>query len=235
MLGGAGTGGMLSFSALDANGKTILQRLPDIVPINEAQVVRKFLLENGLAPSPELSTRTVREVVGLLTEKFLCVHTWELCADGQSDMHGANAGAPDSVMATHSASGEIYMFEQCTSRVAKATRDTLARRPEVTEGSATTISQEATTTISEGTPPSPTPAVPAATYVDKAELPSLDTWLAELKLDKYREALVKEGYEELVFLCDADEGDIDELATEVGMKKPHAKTFKKACGKLPKG
>ena len=227
---------MLNFFALDANGKTILQRLPDFVPINEAQVVHKFLLEHGLTPSPELSTRTVREVVALLTDKFLCVHTWELCGDGQIDMHGANAGASDSVVATHSASGEIHMFEQCTLQVAKATRETLARRPEVTEGSATIVNHEAATTISEGTPPSPTPAVPAATYVaDKVELPSLDIWLADLKLDKYKEALVKEGYEELQFLCDAEEGDIDELAMDVGMKKPHARTFKKAWGKLPKG
>ena len=91
---------MLEFSAVDANGKTILQRLPDFVPTNEAQVVQKFLLEHGLTSSPELSTRTVREVVALLTDKFLCVHTWELCGDGQLDLHGAKASAPDSAVAT---------------------------------------------------------------------------------------------------------------------------------------
>merc|ERR1711871_141827 len=99
------TGGMLDFSARDANGKTVLQRLPDIVPLNEAQVVQKFLLEHGLAPSPELSTRTVREVVTLLKSKFLCVHMWELCGMGQLDLHGGTASAPGSAVATNSASG----------------------------------------------------------------------------------------------------------------------------------
>ena len=117
LFGGADTGGMLDFSAVDANGKTILQRLPDIVPLNEAQVVQKFLLEHGLAPSPELSTRTVREVVTLLTSKFLCIHMWELCGTGQLDLHGGKASAPDSAVATNSASGEIYMFEQCALQV----------------------------------------------------------------------------------------------------------------------
>jgi hypothetical protein len=215
LLGGAGTGGMLSFSALDANGKTILQRLPDIVPINEAQVVRKFLLENGLAPSPELSTRTVREVVALLTEKFLCVHTWELCGDGQIDMHGADVGPPGSTLATHSASGEIYMFEQCTLRVAKATKETLARRPEVVEGSATT-SQEPTTTIPEGTPPSP--ASPVAARAD-----DVDAWLEGAGLGKYADAIKEYGYDTIAALQVATEEDIVEMSedSDVGMKKPH--------------
>ncbi len=229
LLDGAGTGGMLSFSALDANGKTILQRLPDIVPINEAQVVRKFLLENGLAPSPELSTRTVREVVALLTEKFLCVHTWELCGDGQIDMHGADVGPPGSTLATHSASGEIYMFEQCTLRVAKATKETLARRPEVVEGSATTSQEPATTTpnatkTEEGIPPE----VVAQSH------PDVDSWLIAAKLEKYCVAIKEYGYDSFEALREATEDEIKEMAADpdVNMKKPHQKLMLKAWQNL---
>eukprot|EP01043_Picozoa_sp_COSAG02_P012061 COSAG02_NODE_457_length_21950_cov_35.452794_19_plen_228_part_00 len=169
---------MLNFFALDANGKTILQRLPDIVPTNEIQVVHKFLLEHGLTPSPELSTRTVREVVELLTDKFLCVHTWDLCGDGQLDLHGAQVSAPNPAVATNSATGEMYMFEQCTLQVAKATTDTLARRPEVAEGSATT-SQPATTTPESGQPGTPAEPPGPPEGVPPTQSSGVNTWSKE--------------------------------------------------------
>ena len=199
---------MLNFSASDANGKTTLQRLPDIVPVNEAQVVHAFLLENGLTPSPELATRTVREVVTLLTHKFLCVNTWELCGDGQVDLHGANAEALASA-ATGTGSGEIYMFEQCTSHVATATQATLERRPDATEGS---------TAIPEGTPPSPSLAA-----VDE----DVDAWLVGAGLGKYVDAIKEYGYDTMTALRVASKVDIVEMCedADVNMKKPHRKVM----------
>ena len=229
LFGGAGTGGMLNFFALDANGKTILQRLPDFVPINEAQVVHKFLLEHGLTPSPELSTRTVREVVALLTDKFLCVHTWELCGDGQLDVHGAKASAAHSGVATKSASGEIYMFEQCSLQVAKATTETLARRPEAVEGSAATSQEPATTTpnatkTEEGIPPE----VVAQSH------PDVDSWLIAAKLEKYCVAIKEYGYDSFEALREATEDEIKEMTVDpdVNMKKPHQKLMLKAWQNL---
>ena len=61
---------------------------------------------------------------------------------------------------------------------------------------------------------------------------SVDDWLSSIKLGAFAFKIIEEGYEELQFLCDADESDIDELVAELqssaGMKKPHAKTLKKA-------
>ena len=85
--------------------------------------------------------------------------TWELCGDGQLDLHGAKAEALASA-ATDTGSGEIYMFEQCTSHVATATQATLERLPETIDGSAATT-QEAAAGIPEGTPPS-SPSTAAA-------------------------------------------------------------------------
>ena len=204
---------MLDFSASDANGKTTIQRLPDIVPVNEAQVVHAFLLENGLTPSPQLATRTVREVVTLLTRKFLCVNMWELCGDGQLGLHGTKVEALASA-ATGTGSGEIYMFEQCTSHVAKATQATLERRPDAAEGS-TAISHEAPTAIPEGTPPSP------STAVDD----NVDTWLVGAGLGKYVDAIKEYGYDTMAALRVASEEDIVEMCddADVKMKRPHRK------------
>ena len=254
---------MLNLFASDVDGKTILERLPNIVPINEAQVVRAFLLENGLSPSPDLATRTVREVVSHLTDNFLCINTWELCggrqldlhgAGGQGDIHlekvqlierqlhqakemgiaaqqntikleneladldGANADAPASV-ATSTGSGEIYMFEQCTSKVAMATQETLVRRPEAEEDSAAANQQVAMAEISEGTPPSPSPSTAATVPVE------LDTWLMEAGLDKFADAIKDYGYETMPALQVASEQDIVEMCADadVGMKKPMQK------------
>jgi len=67
---------------------------------------------------------------------------------------------------------------------------------------------------------------------------SVSEWLASIKLEAYADAIAEEGYDELQFLGDAEEADIDELletlqgsagaGAGVGMKKPHARTLKKA-------
>lgn len=64
------------------------------------------------------------------------------------------------------------------------------------------------------------------------DLPTLEAWLASVKLGDYAAAIAAEGYEELRFLCDADDEDLDELAKDVGMKKPHSKTFRKQLALL---
>ena len=62
---------------------------------------------------------------------------------------------------------------------------------------------------------------------------SVTEWLAKVKLAPYAVAMAAEGYDELQFFNDADEADIDALIATLqsgtaGMKKPHAKTLKKA-------
>eukprot|EP01047_Picozoa_sp_COSAG01_P011217 COSAG01_NODE_490_length_16356_cov_34.781898_8_plen_2008_part_00 len=61
---------------------------------------------------------------------------------------------------------------------------------------------------------------------------SLGDWLATVQLQRYADAIKEAGYDELEFLKDADESDIDDLVTEVTMKKPHVKTFKRALAGL---
>jgi hypothetical protein len=53
-------------------------------------------------------------------------------------------------------------------------------------------------------------------------------WLDRVKLSSYAAAMASEGYDELQFVCDADEPDIDALIATLQMKQPHAKTLKKA-------
>jgi hypothetical protein len=57
---------------------------------------------------------------------------------------------------------------------------------------------------------------------------TVETWLRQVKLDRYADAIKEAGYDELQFLHDAEEEDIDEMAHEISMKKPHVRTFKKA-------
>eukprot|EP01051_Picozoa_sp_SAG22_P010953 SAG22_NODE_1017_length_6016_cov_40.662667_11_plen_141_part_00 len=63
----------------------------------------------------------------------------------------------------------------------------------------------------------------------------MDDWLTSIKLDRYAAATKDAGYDELDFLLAADETDILEMTTDVGMKKPHAKAFLVAWNKLKLG
>ena len=54
---------------------------------------------------------------------------------------------------------------------------------------------------------------------------TLESWLAGLQLDRYAEAIRERGYDALHFFRVAEAEDIDELAAEVEMKKPHAKAL----------
>ena len=72
----------------------------------------------------------------------------------------------------------------------------------------------------------------AATSVDDGSRETVSTWLKTCKLDRYSIAIAKEGYDDVVFLQDADEKDIDDLVQKAGMLKAHVKTFKKEWMKL---
>ena len=48
----------------------------------------------------------------------------------------------------------------------------------------------------------------------------------------YTAAIKGQGFGKLRFLRDAEEEDIDELAKDIEMKKPHFRTFKRAWQKL---
>ena len=58
--------------------------------------------------------------------------------------------------------------------------------------------------------------------------PTLDSWLASLDLAQFTAAVKQEGYTTLRFLKVAQPEDIDEMMTDVQMKKPHKRMFKAA-------
>lgn len=88
----------------------------------------------------------------------------------------------------------------------------------------------------EATPPADSPGAAAVNLPegDPAQLSressqvTIEAWLQKVKLDRYSIAVKEAGYDELQFLKDALEVDIDEMLTDIEMKKPHARTFKKA-------
>jgi hypothetical protein len=82
--------------------------------------------------------------------------------------------------------------------------------------------------IPEGTPPEPEPEPEPQLTVAQ--------WLQEAKLCEYLPVVEEEGYNELEFLLDATETDIQEfvdgLVHAKRMKKPHARAFVKAWARL---
>ena len=74
-----GTIGTLEGKELIANlwQEKPLEKLPNVVPVKLAEKVDKFLRENGLTPSGELFTRTVRQVVEELTQNQALL-TWKM-------------------------------------------------------------------------------------------------------------------------------------------------------------
>ena len=76
---------------------------------------------------------------------------------------------------------------------------------------------------------------PGAEPEPEPELSELEVWLTDIHLERYAEAMGKLGYDELNFLQDATKEtkeDVEELAGEVQMLKPHAKTFVREWKKL---
>ncbi len=63
--------------------------------------------------------------------------------------------------------------------------------------------------------------------------PTIDEWLAELDLSEYAAPMKQHGYTSLRFLVEgAEEADLDELAQDIGMKKPHLRVLKRTWKKL---
>ena len=107
------------------------------------------------------------------------------------------------------------MFEHCTLQVVKATTETLARRPEVLEGSDTT-SQESTAGIPEGRPPSPTLTVTSSGVQDWSDQ-QVAAWLRDvLKFDDVADAVLAEGVDGAMVL-EMDKDEWKELGTS-GLK-----------------
>jgi hypothetical protein len=105
------------FETRDTSGKTAIERLPAIVPGREVAVVQEFLRNNGVQPTPGLTTRTVRQTVEAMTEQFLAVRMWDLCGPGTLDVHGAGPTVQSA-----------QMYETCTVEAAKAVQATLKLR-----------------------------------------------------------------------------------------------------------
>ena len=90
--------------------------------------------------------------------------------------------------------------------------------PEAASDSRGLLQEQSETVRQEGAAMSPTqgPASP------------VDEWLAQCKLQRYAGAIKDAGYDEIDFLKEADEAEIDDLASQVEMKVPHAKALKRA-------
>ena len=192
LLGEKTGGGMIDLlGTRDAYGHNFVERLPSVVPAEEIALVRDFMLENQLQPSAELATRTVRQTVEVLTQRFLSLRMWELCGDASEyDPHGAASAAGPS-----QARGEHYMFEQCALEVASAVQETLKRRAEAADDAPPSRSQpepepeidvepEPEPQVPEGIPPSP-----AASTSSADEFTEL---LRQLNLLDYAAALADE-------------------------------------------
>ena len=130
-------GGMRNlFADRDDTGRNAFERLPSTVPTAEVAEVTAFLAQQGLTPSDELGTRTIRETVELLAQKFLAIHAWELCGDESLDLHGARLALsepdpePDADESQADTQGDMYTYEQCAAQLAGAVQETLKRRPE---------------------------------------------------------------------------------------------------------
>eukprot|EP01051_Picozoa_sp_SAG22_P015071 SAG22_NODE_1919_length_3308_cov_9.137738_2_plen_155_part_00 len=68
----------------------------------------------------------------------------------------------------------------------------------------------------------PVPGAAAASAPAKAADMSLDAWLQSMKLDRYAAAMKDEGYDELEFLKDADQEEVDEMIATIGEQPaPH--------------
>ena len=62
--------------------------LPVLVPVPYGPRTGTAMLENQLQPSAELATRTVRQTVEVLAQRFLS-RVWELCGDASGyNPHG---------------------------------------------------------------------------------------------------------------------------------------------------
>lgn len=66
----------------------------------------------------------------------------------------------------------------------------------------------------------------------KMQALAVEEWLTSVELSRFAGAIIEQGYESLKYLQDADEEDIDELVTDVGMKKPQAKRLLREWQKL---
>ena len=83
--------------------------------------------------------------------------------------------------------------------------------------------------VRERSTPEPQPEVAAH---GSSSATTLVDWLSGFKLQSYADAMAEQGYDDLVFLRDLGEHDIDELVADVKMKKGHAKKFKVEWQKL---
>lgn len=85
------------------------------------------------------------------------------------------------------------------------------------------------------TPTAPSSTTAAAVPVDHKicyEEGTIGSWLHGIKLNRYEAAMQACGYDEVEFLRDADEDDIEELLEELQMKRPHARAFRRAWSEL---
>eukprot|EP01043_Picozoa_sp_COSAG02_P013247 COSAG02_NODE_526_length_20707_cov_11.431337_20_plen_613_part_00 len=225
------------FQTRDDEGRTAIDRLPAVVPVQEVAVVEKFLLDHTVHPTSDLATRTVRQTVEALTQQFLAVRMWDLCNQQQDtvDVHGAGRSA---------ASAAAEMHEACTVEAAKAVQETLKTRgegelePELEieiEMVPEPESDAATASLPEGVPP--TAPAPAPAPIVTEEWSTVVEWLEATRLTICKDALAEAGYDdELVNVVEADDEEVGDMIAAVegieGIKKPKIKQFKRALAKM---
>eukprot|EP01044_Picomonas_judraskeda_P022053 COSAG03_NODE_5373_length_1266_cov_1.118252_1_plen_301_part_10 len=57
-------------------------------------------------------------------------------------------------------------------------------------------------------------------------------WLAQFKLERYAAQLCRHGYDDVEFIRELTEADVDDLIADAQMEKGHAKRFKLECARL---
>jgi hypothetical protein len=208
--------GMLDlFDTRDADGRTAIERLPAVVPVQEIAVVRKFLLDNDVQPTVELSTRTVRQTVELLTQMFLAVRMWDLCGQGSLDVHGARSVAGASAAPAATLASHAEMFEACTVQAAQAVQETLkvqtTARSVGVEPAPEPEPESAAPVVPEGLPPGST-----ASSSDETAFLAL---LRQLDVLEYAPVLIGEDIRTENDLRDMTIDELKELGFKLGSRK----------------
>jgi tRNA A-37 threonylcarbamoyl transferase component Bud32 len=73
---------------------------------------------------------------------------------------------------------------------------------------------------------------PKAAEDRKAKMAGVANWLEKGRLGLYEDAFEREGYDDIDALKEMEEEEIEELIVEVGMKKGHARNFKRRMKEL---
>ena len=204
----------------------ILQQLPVVVCDKVVSFVGQLLRDNGLTPSEELSTRTVRGTVETITAA-LGVLTWDI----QASHGGATAKDRTTTHSRDEWTRAVYaeIASAAIKCVEKAEMEGMSKVVGEVEDEAQVpnVSLPAEETAAASTP---LPSGNGTTDSSAASVDEVGAWLQSISLEAYTPQIKQYGFDSLQFLDEASEEDMEEMTLDagVGMKKFHRSIFMKA-------